>query len=811
MSVQTSPIGLGLIESKKYLEACQFFKLTLQTQPFSFPDIGISLYQLLARDLDNPHIRWILAELFLLQDLPAFSLSEIETALIYDRTNSAFYQLLAKIYSRFGRHPQITALFEAAIELEIYDSSILDILPQIYLEERSIDKSIALYEKLIQRQPTHVQYHKILAELYSRHHQYEVAASFLERLVEFSPDSLSESIDHCEKIIKFAPKNSTVRLTLIRFLLKHMSLSRAIFHVRQLVHFEPVYRDISIQILSDSLSVFPDSPDLLFCLAELMIGSKRYTEGVTCLKKLMDMRHPDEALIRMWLETCLEAFPHHVMALHLITELSISQGDIPGALHYLDRVSDLSLQEWGSTLGLCDRCKSDPYFYSFIRGKILFRMGQTPESLALLSTLFATPFSERAKQFSAHIYQETHHHNKGIDLLRTCFPHRMENWELHAQMITIRRNSLAKQLTHLSTDSSTPEIRFSSGLIELQHGNMESAIQFFQSLSDDPSYHFKSQFLVGRCFLESGRFDLSRRVYERLIQQIPDSQAEFKNICRYFISINDLNFGNIAHSVHALEEILETDINFPSVRQLLPRYKQMGFENMRGKTVSGCFMPNGGPLHLVAVSNIENNRLSKYRHKVQTMSFAYSHANQGVDHLLKQNMKAAEDEFNLALQLDPHLTSAYCNLAMLFLLQNRLDDACTTLERARMANPDHDLVDLNMGIMWMLSDNLAAAESCFRAAYDKTSENAIAALNLGDLYFQQHRPLDAFDMWKKAASASHLFYLIRRRTLYLEPLALDHSDWLMDFKRGYHALLSGQFDFFEKTDSQRSNSLSDTR
>ena len=98
----------------------------------------------------------------------------------------------------------------------------------------------------------------------------------------------------------------------------------------------------------------------------------------------------------------------------------------------------------------------------------------------------------------------------------------------------------------------------------------------------------------------------------------------------------------------------------------------------------------------------------------------------------------ARDLFIEAINIQPNLSDAHVNLAIIFIKNKSFDEAENALNRALKINPNNIYALNQIGFIYRQQGNFSKAKASYLKAIDINSDYAYAHLNLGilyDLYF----------------------------------------------------------------------------
>ena len=142
--------------------------------------------------------------------------------------------------------------------------------------------------------------------------------------------------------------------------------------------------------------------------------------------------------------------------------------------------------------------------------------------------------------------------------------------------------------------------------------------------------------------------------------------------------------------------------------------------------------------------------------------------------------------YEKALQMDPNLSPALADLAVLYGTEGNVGTALVYLERALKADPENPFVNLNMGLYYMKRGEFAPAESNFRRAATAEGTKGSALLYLG-IIFKQKGQFGRAAMCLKASAAAnprdvtpHLHLLEVYHAAGLQEMALQQGEILSE-------------------------------
>jgi tetratricopeptide (TPR) repeat protein len=169
--------------------------------------------------------------------------------------------------------------------------------------------------------------------------------------------------------------------------------------------------------------------------------------------------------------------------------------------------------------------------------------------------------------------------------------------------------------------------------------------------------------------------------------------------------------------------------------------------------------PNQAPLHsslgnIYADEGKDDSALKEYDRAIAiNPKDPITRFNDGALHFKRKEIKAAETEYRETLKLDAKDTEAAQNLAAIYILQNRLDDA-EKLNRwvIRERPQDEDTLEnayFNLGIIYDRQNKLEQALNMYKLALQVTPWDAAAYVNTAVILERLNRKQEALTYWEK--------------------------------------------------------------
>jgi len=767
--------GLRLIKQGHYFEALDRFQKHLENYPGDVAKILIPLYRILRIKEQDIQLKSIIAQLYLTTKRYRDAVDEIEEIIELNPEHTHSYFLLRKIYNKGVLEDRVIALYELAFEQDILDSSILDLLPKVYLEKKVLDKGTHFFERLIIHRPGNLQYYKTLATLYIQSDRFEDAVKTYATIIEVAPDLSVEAAQQCFPLSEKEPTSKIIHSHLVDFYLKSVQPDEAATHLLHLTALSHNDLETVTRHYKQALENYPKTASLQIGLSKCLILQAQYTEASEYLVNVFNQTFDHTEKLIPILKEILEKCPEQIIAMQLLSDIYISMSQPTETLVYLDLLSksqmppiDFIEKTVHTLYAKYSECRGDA---GLILARTYLKLGNEDACKKECQALYQTSALIPVKLIEVELLEGKQLYKESLQELLPLIKQFPESKEVHDALRTTLERLIDKKL--IQTPAQDIHER---GMLYLYNHNVYDALENLQKIPMAHKEYLHSQVLIGRCFLELGRYDMSINQFNRTLKVCEASDLKTANLLRFVIGLNQLYLGQNKEAIQTFESILEFDIHFPNASPLISYLKQQSLLDLRGQTVSGCFNNYNTDLCLIAVHNSEEEHNEESH--LQRISFAHPHNNQGVEHLFKQNLKSAEAELILATQMDTKLTSAYCNLSIVRLLQNNTSDALLHLDTAEELNKKLDIVFLNRGLVFSKLHDWEKAIEQFQKALKLNPKNSLAYLNLGDVFYEQNRLKLAFQNWKKASELGILFHHIQRRIQHMTEPSFDNAHWI---------------------------------
>ncbi len=775
----------NLLIKSNYQEALACLKLITDHNNCDKTEILIFLYKKLLINIDNIAVKFLIAEYsYFLEDY-ANALNELEEILLLDKEFSPAYVMLQKIYHLGYSQFQIVNLCNNLFQNKIYDTIILNILQEYYLEHNNFENNITLLELLIEQEPLNTQNYYNLAEIFVKNQEFEKAFAVYEQIFKMAPDSKNSVVNKCEEIIDKIPQNYVCRKKVIKLLFNICEPNKAIKHLEMLLNSQATDISEIIKIYKDGLLLYPDLPELLLGLSDLLISSNEFTESIYYLQIIFERLAIDPQILIARLKQIISKNPQQIYALLLLAEIYYKEQEYLLSLSVLEPAIDLDHLELDvieNKIKKINELNQEKEYCQFLLLKIRRIRKNDTNLIPQLDKIIQrnTLISFKAILLKILILEEKQKYEELIVFLHDRLLVYPTNNFLHQKLREVKNVVLKNKIENKIFEyekgkNKTKRLNdlFDIGLLALHQGELNMAIQYLQQIIAEKPEDLTAQIFLARCFMELSRYDLSINYLRRIIIQIEDKNIPLANKMRYFLGLNYVLMGRFIKAIKVFEKILEFDLKFPQVNELLAFYKTNNFNLAKDIVI---FSNIQGENILIVLEN----RQEKPNGANKSLYLTPAEKKQvlAIDALLTQNLAMAEDLLLQSLKMNAKNYKTYYYLTYLYLYKNDLENAGKYLDKLnsfKIASLDVLLLQANF---FQKKQDDAKAINKYCQVIKADPNNPFVYLSLGDIYFKLGKILKAFTCWQIAGKNPKLQIFVDRRVCYLKNINFDQNCWL---------------------------------
>jgi tetratricopeptide (TPR) repeat protein len=764
-------MGQAHLQNGDFKEARMRFRLALLFDPRLASKVALSYEGILDKDPDNVNARLSLADLHLYLGEVEGAISELQEILEIAPERSDIYNILGKLFIKQGDVDCTIEVIEAAVKAGVKDTGLTEMLAGAYIEKGRINDAISLYTGLVAIQPDNKNYLRILGELQTRVSLYDEAAGSFYSMLNSDTTLVPEVMLKLEDLKKRQPGNIQVKHMLADVYLKAIKPSQAVAELDDVLTMDPASIDTVISALRSALDKYPDEPSALKALGRALTIKGHFSEAVDEYKKMMerDDTRTDEAIAGF--KEIISKYPGQAHAHESLSDAYLRSGKTEEAL--LENLELLGINS-GAAKSVIEKClkiiKESP-------NNILARrvMGQAyiladdgkpaieeAEYMIYLDKNYAPAYQilGEANLMTGNFLKSQSSFISAINL----DPY---NIFFHKKYEEAARAFLKEEISRLTKKMDEDPWRMGAHLdiakAYLMLRDLDKGIKELQLAVKDSARAPFAYNLLGLTFMESGRFDLASIQFERALEAIPGELGDVAKSIRFNLGSSGEAMGDVSAALAEYEKLLAEDAGFAGLQSRIESLTGINPDSQRNKLIAAV-IEKYGDISVIGAWGRDARRGD--RGDALNMSFGQEHNVAGFDHFIKGRYKAASEEFELAVQLDPKFIPALNNLAVMFMREKRLEQAETRIQLLLSMDPGSAVARNNMGVCLFLKNEIEPAVIEFNKAIEYDPGLSAAFINLGDIMYSRGLAKNAIALWEKAKTGDPLSPLAQRRLYY---------------------------------------------
>lgn len=741
--------------------------------PRSLPEILLDYERQIGNEPARIGVRLSLAGFLLDQGEIDPAIMELEEMVDEYPKKSEPYHVLGKIYIKQERIDDAIALLERSIAEGLPDINLREILAAAYLGKGKMGEAIKFYEEILALKPGDKQTLRVLGELYNRTENYLQAARCYQAMFSEDPEVMREVIQRLEDLLKKVEGSIAIREILADIYMKTLDPEAAVGKLREITRLEPNKLDEIAQRLKSVLKNYPNLPSAVLTLAEAQQRQGNYSEAVENYYQLVKVK-PElmDEVIRGYREV-LEFCPQQILARSYLAEALLYQNKVAEALQEFGKMveADPSLAE--TVIRKCrEVLKAHPQLLEahVTLGKAYLVKGDYQRAAVEAEGVIVLD----KKVTSAYLllgeaYAKLKLGRKASETLKTALLLDPYNLRIHEKYKEAKEREMEAEIQNLKERMQEDQWRISLHLdlakLYIQTGDRETALRELQIAVKDPARASLAYNLLGNIYRSEGRYDLAAAQYNRGLETNPGG---ISRVLRFNLGTTHEAQGDVKKAIKIYESILQEDIDFGNLKKRVKWLKATGLPCMRTKALAAV-VTDSGKREIIAFWGREARSSHADRRSEISVSFGQEHNQAGFEYFMKGMCQAAEEEFTLAVQLDPRFDVALNNFGVSLAKAGRWEEARLRLSEAVQQNPASSIFYNNLGVVYFLLGKIDLGRTALEKSCALDAESAPACLNLGDIYYLNGKTEKAIELYRKIGPCDLLSDLAERRLLFKVP------------------------------------------
>ncbi|MBN2058735.1 MAG: tetratricopeptide repeat protein [Candidatus Saganbacteria bacterium] len=769
-------IGLHYLTEGRYKQARDHFDQAVKLCPRLMPEILLDYERLIDHDPKEIGTRLCLAGFDIYQgDLEA-AILEIEEALEVNPKNIEAYNVLGKILVKQGRIDEVIALLERSLAFGVRDVSLSEILANAYLEKGRIKEAIRFYNDVLRYRPGDKRTLRVLGELYGRIEDYNEAAKSYQAMFSDDPEVAREVMQRLEDLLKKQEGSIFIREILADIYMRSLRPEAAVEKLLEIIRLDPQKLGPMIDRLKHILKNYPDHPETILALAEGLRRQGSFSEAVEYYHDLL-RRQPEamEQVLRGYQEV-IEACPEQILSRTYLAEAYLFRNQLKEALEQFQIMLELDPSAAETVVKRCrEIIKSQPdmLMARLVLGKAYLVTGDVQRAAIEAEGIIAADkgFSP-AYVLLGEAYFKLNMCRKAVNILGQALEREPYNLEVQEKYREVKIKELELETDNLKERISEDPWRVSQHLdlarLYLQRGLRDEAIRELQIAQKDQARAPFAFNMLGCVYRSEGLFEQAAAQFSKALDACPAELADLTKTLRFNLATTWEARGEVGKALQLYEAVLQEDLDFSGLKRRIKYLKSTSYKSMKVKSII-TVLARPGAKQLVYFWGRESGSGRPAKKEEFSQSFGQDHNAAGFDFFMKGMISAAQEKFQLAVQLDVKFASALNNLAVTLLHDGKLHEARSRLEDTVDIEPNSVVFRNNLGLVYSLLGQPDQAAYEVEKAYTLDPESNAVCLNLGDIAYARKDVRRAIDLYRRPGSCDLLAELAEQRLRFKVP------------------------------------------
>lgn len=691
------------------------------------------------------------------------ALLELEELLDENPQNVEAYNALGRILIKRGEIETTIGLLERSITAGVKDVRLSETLAWAYLESGRLGDALKFYEEILAQRPGDKQTLRVLGELYTRTEDYNRAAAQYAAMFSDDPEVVREVIGRLEELLRKVEGNIGIRETLADIYMKTLNPDAAVVKLQEIIRLESTKLDEVVLRLKTIIKSYPNHPAAMLALAEALRRQRQYSAAAETYQLLCKAK-PEylEEVIRGY-RAVLADCPEQVLARAYLGEALLTQNKVVEALSEYSKMIEADPTVAESVIKKCrEILRQDPQLLlaHIVLGQAYLAKGDFQRAAVEAEGAIALDRNLTAAYLLlGEAFERLNFLRKAAQALHTALVLDPFNSQVHDKYRLVKRKEADAEIAANTN-------HFDLARLRLEKGEREEAIRELQLAQKDTVRAASAYNLLGDVYRSDGRFDLAAAQYNRALEM---ALPELANTVRFNLGTTYEARGEVKKAIKIYEGILQEELDFADLGRRIKYLKSMTLASMRNRPLQLAISEYGQKDVLGLWGGEAKSGARAGRREEVSVSFGQEHNAEGVEYFLKGMFPAAEEELNLAVQLDRRFGAALNNLGVTLAKQGRLEESRQYFNETVQLDPASAVYYGNLGTVNWLLGRADLALTALEKSHALDPQCAAILLNLGDVYYAKGEIQKALDCYKRIGPHDTLSDLARQRLLYKVP------------------------------------------
>jgi tetratricopeptide (TPR) repeat protein len=746
-----------------YKRAQECYVQALTADPRLYPDIVLDYEEKIGAAPEKLGPRLSLAGFLLAAGATDQAILELEELIDENPQNVEAYNALGRICIKQGKIDETIGLLERSIAAGVKDVRLSETLAWAYLESGRLGDAIKFYEEILAQRPGDKQTLRVLGELYTRTEDYSRAAEKYAAMFSDDPEVVREVIGRLEELLRKVEGNIGIREILADIYMKTLNPDAAVAKLQEIIRLESTKLDEAVQKPKGIIKSYPNHPAATLALAEALRRQKQYSAAAETYQQLFKAKPEQIAEVIAGYEAVLTDCPEQVLARAYLGEALLTQNKVVEALSEYGKMIEADPSVAETVIKKCrDILRQEPQLLlaHIVLGQAYLAKGDFQRAAVEAEGAIALDRNlTGAYLLLGEALEKMNFLRKAAQALHTALVLDPYNLSVHEKFRLVKLKEVEAGLAATAS-------HFDLAKLYLEKGEREPAIRELQQAQKDTVRAASAYNLLGDVYRSEGRYDLAAAQYNHALEM---ATPELAKTVRFNLGTTYEARGEMKKAVKLYEGIMQEEIDFGDLDRRIKYLKSMTLASMRNRPLL-LALSEAGTKEVIGLWGGEAKGGGRAGKKEDvSVSFGHEHNAAGVDYFLKGMYQAAEEELNLAVQLDRRFGAALNNLGVTLAKLGRLDEARQYLAETVQLDPASAIYYGNLGTVNFLLGRSDQALTALEKSHALDPQCAATLLNLGDVYYARREAQRALDCYKLIGAHDTLSDLARKRLRYKVP------------------------------------------
>jgi len=769
-------VGRNYLKQGYYKLAKNHYIQAVRSSPHLLPQIILDFEREIEKGLYKIGPRLSFAGFLLERGELDHTILELEEALELHPKCVEAYNVLGKIYIKQELTDSAILLLEKSIKEGVRDIGLIEILARAYLEKDRIQEAAKFYQEVLDYRAGDKHILRVLWELYTRLENYDQAAKCYQAMFSEDPEVSREVMQRLEELLKKQEGSIFIREILAQIYMQSLFPEKAVGKLQEIICMDNTRLNEVVDKFKMILKNYPAHPEASLRLADALRTQGNFSEAAECLHNLAKAKPELLPDVISGYSEILRYCPEQILARSYLAEAYLYRKQIKEALLEFENMIRVDKGSGEMVVRKCrEILKTQPHLLlaHLVLGRAYMIGGDIQRAIVEAEGIIAidkrfTP----AYLLLGEAYFSMKLGRKAAETLGTALSIDPYNLLVQQSYQAVKEKELDLEINsikdRLNKDPWKGSLHLDLAKLYIRRGESDQAIRELQLALKDPVRAPFALNLLGCIYRGEGRFDLAAAQFNRALELASPEIADFSTTVRFNLGTTYEAHGVVRKALKIYEGVLQENIDFGGLKRKVKYLKQTSLQSMCNKSLLAVASNFGEPNLIAFWGRVGKLRRNGRKDEIN-VSFGQSHNTSGFDFFMKGMYKAAQEEFQLAVQLDSRFAVVLNNWAISLAKEGRFVEARSKLEEAVHLDPSSALFRNNLGLIYFLLGCFDLAKGELERARELDPDLSAVYINLGDVYYLKKEIESALKLYQMIGKFDILSEIAEQRLIYKVP------------------------------------------